>query len=428
MTRSPVTELGQAGARLAERVRKTFAEMPRAEVAGLIAALGDAALARRVVYVRDDVVEPIRVFPRPLTALPEQLSYARYASFSLAYALKRLPQLYLRDPAVRAILQLPEEEEAWLQECWTPQHREVNPVFGRLDAVMNFASPGWRESLRFIEPNLSGIGGLHLGPTVDRMVARVVGPALEARGVHLAVSIDLRELLMQELIDHLELCGRHGDNVCFVEPKYAGDGPDEQEEIARYLRRRHGLRVMHADPAELSIVGDEVVYDGTVVDVAYRDYAVRDLLELRAEGVDVEPMRRLLRENRVVSSFAGELDQKSGWEVLTDPVLAARHFSAEERLVFRRHVAWTRLVADRRTTLSDGREGELLEVVRREREGLVLKPNRGYGGAGIVVGASVTPAAWEAALQLALTDPDDRWVVQERVEVPRVELPVLVDS
>ena len=41
------------------------------------------------------------------------------------------------------------------------------------------------------------------------------------------------------------------------------------------------------------------------------------------QGVDVEPMRVLFRQNRVISSIAAELDQKSCWEVLTDPQIAS---------------------------------------------------------------------------------------------------------
>jgi hypothetical protein len=54
------------------------------------------------------------------------------------------------------------------------------------------------------------------------------------------------------------------------------------------------------------------------VDLAYRDYAVADPIELSREGVDVEPMKVLLRENRMISSITAELDQKSGWEIFTD--------------------------------------------------------------------------------------------------------------
>jgi len=428
--RSPAADLGAAATLVADRVGAAMSRLDGPALAVLAAELHADAAARRIQYLRDGIAETIRVLPRPLVALHEQLSYARYATFTVQYALKRLPQMYLHDPAVHWLFTLTDEEQAWLRECWTPAHRDVNPLFGRIDAVMDFATPRWRDSLTFLEPNLSGIGGLHIVPTVDQIVAARVLPRLAAidPALRLAPNVDLRELLAQELVDHLELVGRPGARVCLIEPKYAGYGPDEQAQLAAFLEASYGLKVTHADPSELAIEGDEVTYGGEVIDVAYRDYSVLDLVELAEEGVDVAPMRKLLRENRMVSSIAGELDQKSCWEVLTDPELTLRHFGAEERLVFRRHVAWTRLVSDRRTTLPDGTEADLLEFVRRNRERLVLKPNRGYGGEGVQIGPTLAAGAWEAAIEHALTDPDDRWVAQELARLPTIAQPVVGDG
>ena len=183
--------------------------------------------------------------------------------------------------------------------------------------------------------------------------------------------------------------------MCFVEPKYAGYGPDEQGELARYIHAHFGIEVCHADPAELALDGDEVTYQGRVIDLVYRDYAVEDLLELEGEGVDMRPMQQAFATNRVVSSIAAELDQKSCWEVLGDPVLARRHFSSEERAFFRRHLPWTRLLRPGTTTLPDGSRGDLAEYVLHAREDLVLKPNRGYGGTGVAVGPATDAAEWK---------------------------------
>src|SRR4029434_801508 len=109
------------------------------------------------------------------------------------------------------------------------------------------------------------------------------------------------------------------------------------------------LHVFHAAPSELRQRDDEVYFGDARVDLVYRDASVLDLLAYCAEGVDITPMRTLLRQNRVVSSISAELDQKSIFELFTDPAIAERLFSAEERQVMRRHVLWTRLVADRRT-------------------------------------------------------------------------------
>jgi hypothetical protein len=422
---TPAEELGLSGLALASRVHHALYRLGEAGLRHLIEDLRQGAIARHLVYLHDGDVEAIRVLPSPITVLPNQLAYIHHVTLTVQNALKRLPQLYLSNPSVRDILRLPEPEERWLRECWGTSQEEHNPVFGRMDALIEFTSPMWKESFHFVEPNLSGIGGLHIIPTSEQLVADVVVPALREQDPELQLDLgyDIRELLTQEILDHMEAIGA-ARQLCLIEAKYAADGPDEQEQLARYFRDRHGLTVMHADPAELELYRGEVCYRGQRVDVGYRDYSVTDLLEIEAEGANVEPMRTLLRENRLISSIAADLDQKSCWEVLTDPYISQQHFSPEERLVFQRHVLWTRILSDRRTMLPDGRLGGLLDYVDTHHETLVLKPNRSYGGEGIVLGCAVASSAWHEAVEAALTDPA-RWVVQQLATIPVREFPVL---
>jgi hypothetical protein len=243
--------------------------------------------------------------------------------------------------------------------------------------------------------------------------------------IRLTAQPDMRELMAQELIDHLEAIGRPMGAIALIDPKFEQDGPDEQDKLATEFHNRHGLTVVHVDPSELRLRNGEVYCGDTRIDVGYRDYSVLDLEEAARKGVDIEPMRVLFRENRMVSSIAAELDQKSCWEVLTDPKLAQPHFSPEERQVFRRHILWTRILSDRRTTNARGEAVDLLVFTRREREGLVIKPNRSFGGKGVVVGPAVTQTEWEHAIDAALRDPNDRWVVQEVAPIPVREFPVV---
>src|SRR5439155_23076799 len=117
------------------------------------------------------------------------------------------------------------------------------------------------------------------------------------------------------------------------DPKFAAEGPDEPDALARWYKAHHGLDVLHADPSELRQRGDEVYYGDTRVDVVYRDASVLDLMQYAAEGVDVGPMHTLFRQNRVVSSISAELDHKSCFELFTDRALAERLFTVEERQV-----------------------------------------------------------------------------------------------
>jgi hypothetical protein len=423
---TPAEELGLSGLSLASRVRLAFHGIPEPTLIGAMEKIRTESFNRHLIYMRDGVSEAIRVMPCPITVLPSQLAYIQSVSLTIANALKRLPEIYMQDFAVRDLLRISPGEEAWLWECWGPSQRENNPVFGRLDAMVDFISPMWKDSLRFVEPNLSGVGGLHLVPTCEALVAEMIFPLLEQQDPQLRLELgqDFRQILMQEVLDHMEALGRPVRCLCFVEPKYAGSGPDEQEALAKYFHDRHGLVIKHADPAELTLKDGEVSYDGAIIDMAYRDYPVYDLLELERQGVDVSPMKALFKQNRMTSSIAAELDQKSCFEILSDPQFTQRYYSSDERQIFRRHILWTRILSDRSTLLPDGQTGDLLAYVRREFETLVLKPNRAFGGEGVILGHSMTHAEWEAAIEKALAD-SERWVVQQLASIPVSEFPVL---
>jgi hypothetical protein len=423
---APAEVLGLRSAHLAARVRQALYHVPVDELAEAFQRMRDGAVARHMDYFMDGTVHTIRVFPCPITLLAEEVGYLHRVVRTLHDALVRMPELYLADPAVRAILRLEPEEDAWLRACWTPAVRARNPVFDRLDALVDYTSPVWKDSLKFIEPNLTGVGGLHLVPSVEEVVSEAIVPLLLARdpGLRLERLPDARELLHEELEAHLAAIGRPGGRVCFVEPKYELEGIDEQRRLVEYFRDRHGMETLHADPSELRMRGGEVYCDDARVDLVYRDYSVLDLVELEREGVDVTPMRTLFRENRVISSIGAELDHKSCWELLSDPEIAARHFDEAACHCFQRHVLWTRVLSDRYTTLPGGETGDLLEFARRSHEMLVLKPSRGYGGDGVLIGHTVDAAEWERTLATALAD-EELWVVQSLSPIPVLEVPTL---
>ena len=432
---TPAEELGLAGAALDARVRRAVNHIPDSTLAHLERRLAADARVNEVVYERDGVMEPVRIMLRPLLVMPEQITYLHRVCSRIVDALKGVPQFWLEDPRLRRLFPFAPAEEAWIREAWSSiSRREVNPLYARLDAVCDFTGARWQDSLQFLEPNLSGVGGIQMGPLADSLVMRDVVPTILDYDPELSIEAprDQRDLFLQVLLDHARIMGRNGTNICLVEPKYIQEGPNEQSALARFLQERHGITVVHADPRELRLEGEEVFFGDTRVDVAYRDYEVRDLLALeREDGRALAAMRALFRQNRMVSSVGGEFDHKACWELLTDDELAATYYSASERRMFHRHVLWTRVLSPRLTSLPDGSKGDLPEFAHRRREELVLKPNRGYGGAGIRIG-SLTPAGeWDSLIERALRtheDPDDSWVVQLVKSLPVYEFPLVDDA
>ncbi len=428
---SPVESLGLAGAAFDSRLRNAGRHVADTTLVRVAERLRADAFANDMIYEHENGREAVRIMLRPLIAHREQLAYVHHVCTQLTEALRRIPDFYLRDPDVRRLIRITDHEERWVRDIWTEAHSRNNPIYGRLDAVCDFGSAGWQDTFKFMEPNLSGVGGINYGPIAEQLVMRDVVPTLRAHDPDLVIELprDQRDLFIQVMIDHARLVGRASCQLCFLEPRFEAGGPDEQSALIRDLGARLGLSIAHADPRELTVRDGEVYCGDMRIDVAYRDYELRDIIALETElGRPLDGMRLLLRENRVVSSLAGDFDHKSGFELLTDPVLAERYFSPEDCRLFRRHVLWTRLFADRETSLADGSSGNLVEHARLHREQLVLKPNRAYGGDGVTIGAATEPAAWEELLTRVARDGDDpqaSWVLQAATPLPVAEFPVI---
>jgi hypothetical protein len=88
-------------------------------------------------------------------------------------------------------------------------------------------------------------------------------------------------------------------------------------------------------------------------------------------------------------------------------------FSAEERSVIERHVPWTREMKAGETTWR-GERVSLGPFVASERERLVLKRRRSFGGKDVFVGHATPPDEWDEVVATALAE-SGNFVVQEVV-------------
>jgi hypothetical protein len=180
-------------------VRRAAHHVPDATFAQLADRLYADAWSSQMIYEHNGVEEAVRVMLRPLLVMPEQLSYVHHVCLQLIEALKRFPGLYLEDAHVRNILAITPDEERWLRDTWTPAHGQFNSIYGRLDAVCDFTGASWQDSLHFMEPNLSGVGGIHFSPVAEQLVMRDVVPTLLAHNPELVIHLprDQRDLFVQ---------------------------------------------------------------------------------------------------------------------------------------------------------------------------------------------------------------------------------------
>lgn len=177
-------------------------------------------------------------------------------------------------------------------------------------------------------------------------------------------------------------------------------------------------------PDELEFTSGRLRAGDFEIDIVYKRLLVNEYLPVMGEH---PALLDAYRAGAVcmVNSFRSKLIHKKAlFAVLTDE-RHARLFTAEEREAIGRHVPWTRMVRECRTT-HGGAEIDLLDFVARRRDRLVLKPNDDYGGHGIYIGWSADEAEWAEALRHALSNGD--YIVQERVKTARETFPALTDD
>ncbi|MBA3513504.1 MAG: hypothetical protein H0T77_03905, partial [Pyrinomonadaceae bacterium] len=204
---------------------------------------------------------------------------------------------------------------------------------------------------------------------------------------------------------------------------WAGVSTASEFEVLKQYFESAGYRTVIVDPRALEYDGEHLKAGTFRIDIVYKRVIIHEFLE---KFDDTHPLSRAYRDRNVcmVNSFRTKVaHKKAGFAILSDPQYADL-FTDLELKTFWRHIPWTRVVRKGTTTL-DNVERELVEILRTERERLVLKPNDDYGGHGVVMGWECSSEDWEQTIAQAFTRD---FVVQERVPVKKVAIPRFVDD
>jgi hypothetical protein len=180
----------------------------------------------------------------------------------------------------------------------------------------------------------------------------------------------------------------------------------ENINLARRLDVVDGITGILAAPHEFELQNGRVCHQGRPVSLVFMDFNNDVFLKLHRKH-DLTPLYQAIRENRILNPRGTEpINVKSMFEVITGPL--SDRFDPETV----RRTPWTRRFFSRRTTGPRSETIEnLVEWTRQNWPNLVLKPERGYSGIGVKVGA--TGQDGDDAIETALTK--GGYIVQEKV-------------
>ncbi len=362
---------------------------------------------------------PINYMPTPMLLDAAQVRHLHRFSSAINAMIRRMPDLYRAHAAVREALPFMPDEKEWVLGCYRPGGRQ--PLVTRIDFDAPSARPGNSAPPVAFEANGVSIGGLYYSGAGPQMISDVVLDPRTRSGLCRPFDICAglaREFRRQAL--HLGL----GPNprIGILDNRDWTEGITEMPRLAEALAAA-GLPTRIGDPRELAASRGRYTLGGEPVDLFYRNMEVRDFADVEAGGARLDGLRDAFRRDRVLSAIAGDFDHKSLWEVLASGN-TRRFVPAAWRSAFRKHLLWTRFLRETRTDGPKGESVDLIPYIRKNRDDLVIKPNRSCGGDRVTLGRKVEARRWDRLIDKAVADPEG-WVVQRFHESGRQVFPFL---
>ena len=379
-------------------------------------ALDASVFARLIVAQRELGLvfgdRPTCPFLRPHIIGRSQYDQVSRAAGTIASAIERVVTLALEDDELLAVLG-PTERETRMAR--------IDPGYSRLCVSSRLDSYLSESGFQFLEYNAETPAGVG-----DQMqLEKVLLPMLhlqELLAQHAHWRPEPHRRLLTSIVETYREWGGEEERPQIAIVDWKGVATESEFHVLREYFLAEGYPTVIADPEELRYDGSYLSAGDFRVDVVYKRVVIHEFLERCDES---HPLARAYADRRVciINSFRTKLaHKKSSFAILSDPRYAGL-FTGEEISVFQDHIPWTRRVASGMTSFQ-GEETELMDLIRRERERLVLKPNDDYGGHGVFIGWETTPDEWERAIALALKRP---YVVQERVQLKKTPMPMFTD-
>lgn len=367
-------------------------------------ALVDRMVERGAVFAG----RPICSFLRPQLLLRPQYDLIVSAVRSFRGAVVKAKDAILSEPALLEEMGLTDGERRLL---------EINPEFKSFGVITRLDTILENDELSLVELNAEGAFGVSYA---DRLTDLFEGfqPMREFARERSVVPMYTGNSMVGAILDTWhEFGGTRVPRVAIVDWKEVATRAEFDLICDRF--QRHGIPARFIDPRDLTYKDGQLSADGQPIDLIYRRALTSELLGREDE---VKPLFDAYRARVVcvVNSFRAKLlDKKMLFAMLHDERVA-RRYTAEEAQAIRRHVPWTRKVAEGKTAGPDGAEIDLVPWIVQHKNDLVLKPNDEVGGRGVLLGANLETGVWERAIKLALVDPS---VVQRRIPLPSAMFP-----
>jgi len=336
---------------------------------------------------------------RPVFVTPRQLDALSRTAAQISVIFDKLESLIVCRPALLNRLQMLPAEKSLLG---------VDPGYPHfsLTGSMDITFPG--AGCFLSGTDLSRPAGLaYAGGLADLFLDLPIVKEFRRNGQKVSKLPGVRRISQSVTAAWHQFGGKGKPLVAVVDWAPTNEGVSEGELLAELLSSQ-GLEAKFVPPEKLRFENGELRFGDRQIEVVIRRILARDLV---TRWDLTHPLLEAYRARAVcmINSFRAEIGQRRAFlELLTDDTFTS-HLTAPERKLLKHQVRWTRLVSARKVRVED-QDVDLLEWTLKNRERLMLLPDRPAPELRTYAGSEMTGAAWEWAVKQALRTP---YVVQE---------------
>ena len=356
---------------------------------------------------------PICPFLRPHIMSSAEYREASRGAGLVAAALDRVISEALEDDALSDELGVTPTERTFAH---------IDPGYSRHCVTTRLDTYLTDDGYSFLEYNGESPAGIGDQPVLEEMLFNL--PLVRAFLERFrAVDIQPCRKLLDSLLATYDEWGGTESNPRVAIVDWRGVPTSSEFEILQRFFEEQGTPSIIVDPGDLTYDAGVLAAGGERIDILYKRVIIHEFLERSDPD---HPLTRAYRDGRVclVNSFRSKLaHKKASFAVLSDPRFE-HHLTDDEIDAVRLHVPWTRRVSERLVDYG-GEHVPMRELLRLEKDQLVLKPNDSYGGHSVAIGYDTGPDEWQTAIDLAFGEP---FVVQQLVRVRTVSIPRFVDG
>lgn len=360
-----------------------------------------------------DSGRPFCPFLRPHFFTRKKYQKIARAAEILAGAFELMTQAALENQEIINELDLTEAEERMAR---------IDPGYSGVSNSSRLDSFLCGEDFKFLEYNAETPAGITDQMQIEK-VLEMIPEVREFLNEHEHWRPAPQEKLLEALVQSYHDFGgkKEKPNIAIVDWKEVKTSAEF--EVLREYFESMGHKTIITRPRKLEYDGKILRSEDFEIDIFYKRVIIHEFLE---EFDDTQPLVRAYQDGNIfmANSFRTKIPhKKASFAVLSDEKYQ-NLFTGEQLETIQKHIPWTRRLRDGETTYK-GKNVDLLEFLRRERESFLIKPNDDYGGSGIVLGWESSQGEWETALNENL---QNSYIAQEKVEVEKVTFPVYSDE